>query len=359
MARYSATNTRDRKRTGGRNGKSDKQRTVFFHIGSIKTGSTGLQKFCYLNRDNLLAHDIDYIQFSPPQLHLPRWANADCLMPVDFDAEFIEQEIGKSKASRILISEEGLMSRPNVWQHPIFQGMRRVIVVYLRNSVELVASWASENALPYNFRQVEHSSGRGTIPIDKGIGVFSNEYRGMLLRLFSAISSDSDLEVVIQPFPPRSDSGESLIMGFLKILGVNAAEASELSSGFADEIVNQGQTRKFCDASCMLSDLVCEYGIEHLFNHGFVTEIEKRLQSGDKRRVMATLSKPEMKFIQTRLATPVEGLVADWGAPEDLSDLPKEYNRGGEPYALIDRTELKDILMQYLIEKFVKLPSGS
>jgi hypothetical protein len=70
--------------------------TVYFHIGSIKTGSTAIQKFCFENRAALLAAGIDYTQFQPPQLHLPRWANADCFLMPEIDADLVRGKISAS-----------------------------------------------------------------------------------------------------------------------------------------------------------------------------------------------------------------------------------------------------------------------
>lgn len=328
-------------------------KTVFFHIGSIKTGSTGLQKFCYENREALLERDVDYIQFQPPQLHLPRWANADFILDLNFVPDTVAEHINASPASRILISEEGLMGRPHIWQNPVFWDVRRVIILYLRNSVELVASWASENSLPYNFGQAEHSSGRGVVSIDKGIGHWSMGYRGMLFGFLNAVQDDPGLEVVIRPFPPEAPD-ESLTEGFLKTLELDAAAVGDLAQGVDGESVNVGRSRKYCDAAYYLSEFAGEYDIPHLYKKSMVDAIYGRLQSGDDRKVIATLSKVEMQFIGNRLAAPGKALVEDYGAPESILEMPKAAQARNAPYSRIDLAELRQLFLEHVIEKQIK-----
>src|SRR5579871_1098747 len=203
--------------------------TVYFHIGSMKTGSIALQKFCYLNRDALLGAGVDYIQFQRPQLELPRWSNGFFLLQNDFDADAVNKKIEESSAKSILISEEGMISKPLIWQNPVFRKMRRVIILYLRNSVELVASWASENSLPYNFSQTEHSSGRGVVSVDEGLDTWTKEYRGILFRAYLAFKDDPELEVIVRPFPPDNPKKENLVQGFLKLLGIPDSIAMTLA----------------------------------------------------------------------------------------------------------------------------------
>ncbi|WP_026756655.1 hypothetical protein [Sediminimonas qiaohouensis] len=325
-------------------------KTVFFHIGSIKTGSTGLQKFCYENHEALRKRDVDYIQFQPPQLHLPRWANADYLLKPDFDANFVADTIAASPASKILISEEGLMGRPQIWQHPVFQDMRRVVILYLRNSVDLVASWASENSLPYNFRQAEHSSGLGVVSVDHGIGHWSMAYRGMLFGLLNAAQSNPNWEMVIRPFPPQAPD-ESIVKDFLKALGLEDITAHELAQSADEDAVNVGSSRKYCDAANLLSELVYEYEVPHLYEKSMVDTVYGRLRSGDDRKVIETLSKIEMHFIRNRLAAPGTMLVADYGAPESIVEMPKVAQMRNAPYIRIDLAELRQLFLEYVIAK--------
>jgi hypothetical protein len=325
-------------------------RTVYFHIGSIKTGSTGLQKFAYEKRDALLKKDVDYIQFEPPQLHLPRWANADVLVKPDFDGARIAEAMAASPASRILISEEGLMARPHVWQHPVFKNMRRVVILFLRNSVDLVASWASENSLPYNFRQAEHSSGRGVVSVDEGIGIWSNAYRAMLYGFLNAVGSDPELKVVVRPFPPESPDA-SLVATFLEALDLDAQSVSELKKLAGGDPVNVGKSRKYCDAAYYLAELAQHYDLAHLYRREMVDAVCDRLQSGDDRRVIETLSKSEMQFVRNRLATPGQILMDNLKAPRMINEMPKAFHAESVPYSGIDLEELRRLFLEYVVTK--------
>ena len=325
--------------------------TVYFHIGSIKTGSTGVQKFCYEHRDALLAAGVDYIQFHPPKLHLPRWANADFLLQDGFDAAFVAARMAQSPAPSILISEEGLMGRPHIWQHPVFAGMRRVIVLYLRNSVDLVASWAAENSLPYNFSQMEHASGQGVVSVDEGLGIWSDQYRGMLFTLCHAFASDPGLEVLLRPFPPRDPQGEALLPGFLRTLGITDPATLALADQAGDEIVNQGQSRKYCDAAFLLSELVKQHGLSPIYDTHFVLNIAARLRSGDDRKVIQTLNRLEMIFVQQRLLPPVRQLQSMFGGAEGLDALPPDFHLDRAPYSRIDLRELQDLFFEDVLRQ--------
>ncbi len=327
-------------------------KTVFFHIGSVKTGSTSLQKFCYCNREALSKMDVEYIQFEPPRIDLPRWANADYIdhiLDADFDTDFVAEKINTSPASRILISEEGLMARPHVWQHPVFRNMCRVVILYLRNSVELVASWASENSLPYNFGRLEHSSGRGVVSIDEGISFWSSKYRAILFNIYNAFGSDSELNLIIREFPPPNQEEENLTEGFLKLLGINEGEARNLAGNGNEEVINAGRSRKYCDVAYFLSELVHEYDVPDLYGEAMVEELCERLKSGDDRKAIDTLSKVEIKFIHNRLAAPSEALVYSYGAPESIMEMSKAFYAKNAPYSSIDLKELRHLFFEYVV----------
>ena len=327
-------------------------RTVFFHIGSVKTGTTGLHKFCYENRDALLEQDVNYVQFQPPQLHLPRWANADYLMNQDFDPGVVVEAINASPQSKILISDEALMGRPQIWQHPVFRDMRRVVILYLRNSVELVASWASENSLPYNFRQVEHSTGRGVVSVDEGIGFCSMKYRGLLLQFLNAVQSDSDLGVVIRPFPPQLPD-ETLVENFFKILEVSETGIRDLvaMSGKDGANANVGSSRKYCDAAYLLSRLAYQYDIPHLYTKELVDTVYAQLQSGDSRKVIDTLSMPEKTFILNHLATTTSTLIEELQAPPMINEMPTVNRAAGNLYSSISSGEITQLFLEYFVRR--------
>ncbi|WP_171238656.1 hypothetical protein [Ruegeria sp. HKCCA5763] len=326
-------------------------KTVYFHIGTVKTGSTGLQKFCYEHREALLGADVDYIQFQPPRLDLPRWANADYLMTADFDSDVVTRYVEASPASRILISEEGLMGRPQIWQHPVFNNMRRVVILYLRNNVDLVASWASENALPYNFSQKEHSSGRGVVSVEEGISVWTDRYLSHLQNLHKAFAADPELTVRLLPFPPSN--GKTLIKTLLEALELNQEAVDGLVDAASNDPFNVGHTRKFCDTSSTLADLSLQYGLPRLYSHDLVKSIYNQLHSGDQRKVVETLTKQDMTTIRNKLLSPAKALIEDYGAPPTIIDMPKAAHSNNAPYNPLDLSELKLIFFEHAIKRVV------
>ena len=327
-------------------------KTVYFHIGSIKTGSTLLQKLSYEKRNVLLTHDVDYIQFEPPRLDLPRWANADALMEEKIDVNLISSRLEASTASKILISEEGLLPRPHVWQHKIFRNYRRVIVLFLRNSVELVASWASENSLPYNYLQKVHASGQGTVSVRDGLKLWTRTYSAMLINLCKALEQDPSLEIIILPFPKANSIEESLVSAFFQGLGLSKEVVAEHFGDHVDDIANVGRTRKYCDASHLLTQLAEEYEIPFIYSKRFVDEIESKLESGDNRKVIETLSDDEMKSIHDMLIAPAYQLIEKYGAPERISNMPEIFGSQRDTYSKIDPDELRKLFLEAIVERF-------
>lgn len=326
--------------------------TVYFHIGTIKTGSTSLQKLSYENRQVLLENDIDYIQFEPPRLDLPRWANADCLLQDEIDENFVSDHLKASSASNILISEEGLMGRPHVWQHDVFRAYRRVIIIYLRNSVDLVASWSSENSLPYNYLQKSHASGFGVVPVEEGLAQWAQFYGAMLSHLGDAFSSDPSLEVIIRPFSPTNSKGLSLAEEFFQGFGLPAEVVQKTFSDKNQSMTNVGHSRKYCDAAFLLSQLVEEYDVPFLYGTNFVEEIVGKLKSGDDRKVIKTLSDSEISTIQEKLLGPVKSLIEVHNAPETITEMPKEYGTQRPAYRPIDPVEIRTLFLEAVLVRF-------
>lgn len=52
---------------------------IYFHIGTVKTGTSHIQKTLHMNREVFARHDLLYPCIVDPQLHLPRYANAGFL----------------------------------------------------------------------------------------------------------------------------------------------------------------------------------------------------------------------------------------------------------------------------------------
>ena len=55
-------------------------KTIYFHIGTVKTGSTLIQKMLWENRSILKKFDVNYFDLIPPKLDYPRYANAEFLL---------------------------------------------------------------------------------------------------------------------------------------------------------------------------------------------------------------------------------------------------------------------------------------
>jgi hypothetical protein len=125
------------------------RKTICFHIGTVKTGSTYLQKTLWENKAALQEAGLCYLEVTPPRFHLPRYANADFLDDPSLHST-ARKLIEEADCARILISEEGLFGRPQTMMLPVFDGFQKEVIIYVRRPAELIASWAAEHASPYN-----------------------------------------------------------------------------------------------------------------------------------------------------------------------------------------------------------------
>ena len=80
---------------------------LVLHAGTVKTGTTYLQKTFYENRAVLERHGVSYPFVFPPDLHLPRYTNAHFLYNRARDAE-ARKAILSAPGRIVLISEEGI-----------------------------------------------------------------------------------------------------------------------------------------------------------------------------------------------------------------------------------------------------------
>ncbi|MAB13892.1 hypothetical protein [Parvibaculum sp.] len=94
--------------------------TVFVHTGTVKTGSTYIQKAFYDNRTVFERFGVSYPTVSP--LTIDRYANADFTLDRSWDEEAREAITGAA-TPQVLISEEGIFGMMSRLWHPAFEGL--------------------------------------------------------------------------------------------------------------------------------------------------------------------------------------------------------------------------------------------
>lgn len=327
-------------------------KTIFFHIGTVKTGSTYLQRTMWEDRALLESLGVTYLGVTPPALHLPRWANADFLDdPALHDTA--RRLIEEAPADRILISEEGWFARPELIAHPLFDGFDKRVIVYIRRPAELVAAWAAENAEPYNAIVERHGSGRGPVAFERGIEDFAREYADAMRKCFRQFDALGPEMVTVRPFEREALRGGDLLTDFLSVLGIDAATFRARASADPDRVINPTRSRKFCDVSTLLweryrgRDEQADYGL------ALVERVVERCDSGDPRPPVETLTDAEILRLTEELAF-VETEIASRGLVPGslfLSRFPAVYGREREPYRPVSVREAELLDDLYRLER--------
>ncbi|MTI65570.1 MAG: hypothetical protein FH753_03115 [Firmicutes bacterium] len=139
-------------------------KTIYFHIGLHKTGTTALQTFFTKNRKKLAKYDILYPKSGHyiNGHHLLVWAQrkklSDALIKgfignrkLNFFVHQLIEEIDNMPCDNILISSENLAARPFIELFRVIDALKQYgfkgnikIVIYLRRQHELLSSYYSQ-----------------------------------------------------------------------------------------------------------------------------------------------------------------------------------------------------------------------
>jgi hypothetical protein len=335
------------------------RKSIIFHVGTVKTGSTAIQHHLWKNRDQLRSLGIDYLQVTPPRLDLPRYANADFLFDPDTKFDEVHRLIDESPSDRIVISEEGLWGNPRSILHPVFEGHEKTIVIYLRNSADLIASWAAENAEPYNV-MIDPPADfppdflSGPLPIDIGIEqcryFYGKIFEGFFVFLDGFLATGGHL--VVRPFEKHQLYGHDVVSDFLNLLGARHKDQS--GGGPEDDpiIVNPSRSRKFCDVSTLVWKTVQSRGEQAFYNLSLVEAVYTACRSGDDRPVVATLPDEliasiyeEFRFVESALSL----RSANTGKDILVRKIPSVFGHSRPSLVPVDERELNLLVKHELL----------
>lgn len=349
------------------------EKHIIFHVGTIKTGTTYIQKFLFDNKRQLSSLGVDYILFSPLRLDLPRYANADYIIDNDFNAHRVKKLIGASPCRHIIISEEGLMGRPDCIMNEAFAAYKRTAIMYVRPPVELVASWAAENSLPWNFvRDLrKFSDGLGVVDVAEGLKYCCNIYGLMINSFLNKIEADAKLNLVVRPYEAGQLMNGSIIVDLFHAIGlgdnldgllqiVENYDARTAPGEFKlpaawESAINESRSRKYCDVSAKTARLVQRCALEEIYGEEVYSEalvdfVVERCTSGDDRKVIETLSDVDMEAIVGTLEPYYQKLcLTGYKDKVDLQSLlPDIYGNGREAYRPVDDAEIKSAVIEFL-----------
>ena len=337
------------------------KKKVFFHVGTVKTGSTYIQKFLFDNKLLLQEMDVDYLILSPLRLDLPRYANADFILEKGFDKNVVIRAIELSPCKNILISEEGLLARSDVLTHSAFDDFEKTAIMYVRPPVELIASWAGEMSLPYNFWIGSHPSINGIIPVYKAIPRLQWEYHATVENFLDALDLRPDVRLSVRPYVREEFVNGNIIDDFFSVLGVDIPnsmrEAIEKSRA---TFVNEGRTRKYCDISVLCAQELERYRALAQFGSNLVDYVYDACVSGDDRKILDTLSDAEMQEIYVRLKPTYDRLRSKDDVFEGAAVLPPGFGHNRAPYQPVNECELRTHVADFLFNRCRdRLPQGA
>jgi hypothetical protein len=310
-------------------------RTIYFHIGTVKTGSTFIQKFCHENAEYLAANDIAYPHVTPPALELPRFANSAFL----WDERSYRSARSLFEAvpeSRILISEEGLMGNPGLMNLPVFDGFNKKVILYIRPPAELVTAWAAEKCKPYNASVAVGQDQPGLFSFEKALYQMFHDYIICMDRVKSVLADMSKEDVIVHPFYRSQFKNGSLLLDFLSVFG--------LSVPFYESApFNKAHSRKYCDVSYMVWRCLFDLNLLDFYNVHLVERIYLECQSGDDRPAIETLTDEAIEDISNGLEDIEIHFSSRYlqGKPLFAQRLPKTYGTPRHPYEPPDWTEVR------------------
>ena len=145
-------------------------KTIYLHVGNLKTGTSAIQKFCSEHRSELLEHGYDYLNAARPrgnnsnhgkiplslikkhQGHLPSWYRD----PDDFQevCRKVTEEIDASRCQNILVSSEEFYRFAGYRKETrlsamadlrkLFSGHSVKVIMYVRDPFDFAKSWYNE-----------------------------------------------------------------------------------------------------------------------------------------------------------------------------------------------------------------------
>ncbi|MDU0356375.1 hypothetical protein RS130_22995 [Paraglaciecola aquimarina] len=198
-------------------------KTLYFHVGTPKTGTTTLQEFCLANNETLEQSGLYYP--NTPELLNNRSANGFLLVSNQKDRatrakcwEKYLNSIAKTDAKNILVSEEIFFLMPNIemFSELKFKGYQVKFIIYLRPSFEYLCSFWSEMCRvhePYR-PYLEYP-----LPLEQFL-LGENRYTKDLQKIITLAELFGNDNIIIRTFEKTSFVGGDLISDFMSIFGL-------------------------------------------------------------------------------------------------------------------------------------------
>lgn len=254
------------------------RKQIIIHIGSVKTGTSYLQSLFSANREALKAGGINYPAYR--ERGSGRYANGNILRDRRA-ASRLRGLVEATDCRTIILSEEGLFSDIDhvipeyFWDHDV------KIIAYIREPLEVISSWAAEFSKPYN---AMHGN---IIDIEKNISILCDRYDKDICGLLNSIDVIGEDKFIIRPYSRSNFKKSRLDSDFFYAIG--DSDAINLLEKEISHSINPTPSRKYCDISVMLYDILKKSDRLYDYNEFIVNAIHEDCKSGDNRSVSETI----------------------------------------------------------------------
>lgn len=266
-------------------------KTLVFHVGTVKTGSTLIQKTLWENRELLRQFDTCYLDISTPQLSLPRYTNADFLLnsAPPLSDEKISSHLAQITASRAIISDEALWARWHLTNQSYFDNYEKIVVIYIRKPVDVIAAWSAEYAKPYNHWQKDSSSGNGLIPVQKAISVCTKEYALIFRNFFQSIENFKPDKIIVRPYERSRFPQKNIVHDFFNILDIDSNDFIGRRGYIPSNTINKSPSKKYLDVAYQTLKYLESKNQQNLYCNNIVDFVYENISTGDERHIIDTI----------------------------------------------------------------------
>lgn len=289
------------------------------HVGSVKTGSTCLQRFLYENRSALEGYGVLYPKASLSSEHDPDAHKGNgILLRRGANGRDLDAIVRGSDAEYVVFSDEGLFSDFRYIVKDHFQNRDFLVLAYIRDPVELISSWASELCKPYN---IDYD---GIIDLSSVISLATDRYENMLNGFVDSASAVGWNRVVVHPYHKDILVNGDILDDFFSIIGQNYLSLDNDINREPYNYINRSRTHKYCQISIKTYEKLRKIDRLDLYHAEFVDQVYRNCRTGYDAALVNALSHSQIHSIYDKFENIYNNIYKMSGQPHFACLLEKE-----------------------------------